>query len=146
VVERHESLRTIVTESEGQAHWECTSDKSASSVPISRPDLPRHCKSRGAVQCNRRQAAPREMPATSRAQSALALETEKTFYATLRSVKLHNLYGPTEAAVDVSCRSVDEFAILDPKSNVLLWAFSETVPAATGPHWRRSEKIISIRR
>ena len=27
-----------------------------------------------------------------------------------------------------------KLAVLDPKSNVLLWAFSETVPAATGPH------------
>src|SRR5215469_12600500 len=33
-----------------------------------------------------------------------------------------------------------KLAVLDPKSNVLLWAFSETVPAATGSHWREKRE------
>jgi hypothetical protein len=33
-----------------------------------------------------------------------------------------------------------KLAILDPRSNVLLWAFSETVPAATGPHWKEKRE------
>lgn len=36
-----------------------------------------------------------------------------------------------------------KLVLLDPKSNVLLWAFSEIVPAATGSHWeeRREENF-----
>lgn len=33
-----------------------------------------------------------------------------------------------------------KLSVLDPKSNVLLWAFSETVPAATGPHWKEKRE------
>lgn len=33
-----------------------------------------------------------------------------------------------------------KLAALDPKSNVLLWAFSETVPVATGSHWREKRE------
>jgi uncharacterized lipoprotein YajG len=33
-----------------------------------------------------------------------------------------------------------KLAVLDPKSNVLLWALSETVPAASGPHWKEKRE------
>ena len=33
-----------------------------------------------------------------------------------------------------------KLAVLDPKSNVLLWAFSEIVPATTGSHWKEKRE------
>ena len=33
-----------------------------------------------------------------------------------------------------------KLVVLDPKSNVLLWAFSEIVPAATGSHWEEKRE------